>query len=71
MHNLVSGLEHNTTDFNRLFCQRRNLLNPYFYRMLYDLLRFYRQAQLLNDTDTDCTLGEYLPASEPLWRCVY
>lgn len=60
VQNLFSGLEYNATDLNRLFCQRRNLLNPYFYRMLFDLVRFYRQAPALLETETECTLGEYL-----------
>lgn len=60
VQNLLSGLEYNASNLNRLFCQRRNLLNPFFYRMLYDLVRFYRQSPALLDTKTECTLGEYL-----------
>lgn len=59
--NTKSGLEYNATDLNKLFCQRRNLLNFRFYRMLWDLLRFYREApQLLNEDDDGLTLGQYL-----------
>ncbi len=59
--NTKSGLEYNATDVNKLFCQRRNLLNFRFYRMLWDLLRFYREApRLLNDEDDGLTLGQYL-----------
>ncbi|MCB2426176.1 NAD(P)/FAD-dependent oxidoreductase [Methylophaga pinxianii] len=59
--NTKSGLEYNATDINRLFCQRRNLVNYRFYRMLWDLVRFYREAPLLlNEQDDGLTLGQYL-----------
>ncbi len=59
--NVLTGLEYNATDLNRLFCQRRNILSPRFYRMLWDLVRFYRQAPKLLDSDDDSlTIGEYL-----------
>lgn len=59
--NTKSGLEYNATDLNKLFCQRRNLLNFRFYPMLWDLLRFYREApRLLNEEDDGLTLGQYL-----------
>ena len=38
------ALEYAGTDLNGLFAQRRNLLSPRFWRMLTELLRFYRQA---------------------------
>ncbi|MGM0562916.1 MAG: NAD(P)/FAD-dependent oxidoreductase [Pseudomonadota bacterium] len=61
VHNTRTGLEYNATSLNRLFCQRKNLLNPRFYRMLVDLVRFYRQApELLDSKDDTLTLGEYL-----------
>lgn len=56
-----SGLEYNATTLDKLFCQRRNLFRPRFYRMVSDILRFYREAPaLLNCTDDNLTLGEYL-----------
>jgi len=58
-----SGLEYNATDFGGLFCQRRNLISPRFWRMLRDILRFYREAPaLLQDQCDALTLGEYLAA---------
>lgn len=61
VHCELSGLEYNATDLNRLFCQRRNLLNPSFIGMVRDILRFYRQApRLLKDLDERVTLGEWL-----------
>lgn len=45
-----------------LFAQKRNLLRPRFWRMLVDLLRFYREAPgLLSSPDAETmTLGEVL-----------
>ncbi len=56
------ALEYSGTDLNGLFAQRRNLVRPRFYRMLKDLLRFYRQAPTLVDDDTlsRLPLGEFL-----------
>lgn len=57
----VSGLEYNATTLNRLFCQRRNLFSPAFWRMVVDIVRFYRQAPaLLQTLDDRLTLGEWL-----------
>jgi len=59
--NTITGLEYNATTMDKLFCQRRNLLRPHFYRMVMDILRFYREApSLLNSTDDTLTLGDYL-----------
>ncbi|MVF13229.1 FAD-dependent oxidoreductase [Ketobacter sp. MCCC 1A13808] len=56
-----SGMEYGAEGFKRLFAQKRNLINPSFYRMLWDLMRFYRQTpSVLSDQQPDCTLGEYL-----------
>lgn len=57
----ATGLEYNGTSLNALFAQRRNLLRPSFYRMLADILRFYREApELLEGEDDAITLGQYL-----------
>ncbi|AFJ01515.1 Amine oxidase [Methylophaga frappieri] len=59
--NMETGLEYNATDLNRLFCQRRNLVNPRFYRMLADIVRFYRRApEMLTRDDESLTLAMYL-----------
>jgi hypothetical protein len=67
VHNAGTGLEYNATSIDTLFCQRRNILNPSFYRMLWDLVRFYRQShKLLEDTnqqDSEQTLGDYLKSN--------
>ncbi|GAB4266879.1 MAG: FAD-dependent oxidoreductase [Methylomicrobium sp.] len=56
-----TGLEYNATTIDKLFCQRRNLLSPRFYRMIVDIFRFYREAPaLLTSEDDSLTLGDYL-----------
>ncbi len=56
-----TGLEYNGTSFNGLFAQRSNLLRPAFWRMVKDIMRFYREApDVLKRPDDPTTLGEYL-----------
>lgn len=62
VHEERTGLEYNAGTLDGLFCQRRNLLSPRFWRMLRDLRRFYREApQVLHDaTLAQLTLGDFL-----------
>lgn len=56
-----SGLEYSGNSLNTLFAQRRNLINPRFYIMLRDILRFNRDApKLLREDESNLMLGEYL-----------
>ena len=55
-----STVEYNGHNLNTLFCQRRNLLNPRFLRMVKDILRFNKQAHRLDSVDKGLTIGEYL-----------
>ena len=56
-----TGLEYSPSSLNALFAQRRNLLSPTFYRMLFDALRFKRESQeILKDDNYEITLEEYL-----------
>ena len=56
-----TGLEFSPSYFNSLFIQRRNLLRPSFYRMLWDVVRFKRDSEdLLNSDDYSITLSDYL-----------
>lgn len=60
----LSGLEYTGKSLNGMFAQRRNLLRPWFYRMICDILRFNRDApRLLDGTDEQLTVGEYLKRS--------
>ncbi|MGW8247888.1 MAG: NAD(P)/FAD-dependent oxidoreductase [Acidiferrobacterales bacterium] len=55
------GLEYNGSSLNQMFAQRRNLFRPSFYRMIRDILRFFRESrELLQKWDEDLTLGDYL-----------
>jgi predicted NAD/FAD-binding protein len=61
VHDARNGLEYNANSLDTLFCQRRNLVSPRFWRMLLDLRRFYREAPaLLRDDGEGPSLGEYL-----------
>lgn len=60
VRNEVSGLEYNGTSLNSLFAQRKNLLSPRFYRMIWDILRFNKQALALLAPGDEITLGDYL-----------
>ena len=55
-------LEYSGSGLNGLFGQRANIISPRFWRMIVDLMRFYRDAPaFLDETqDTDISLGDYL-----------
>jgi len=59
----LNGLEYNGNNLNTLFSDRKNLVNPFFLRMIMDILRFNRESvQWLEETqgESALTLGEYL-----------
>jgi uncharacterized protein len=57
------GFEYNGSSPNGLFACRSHLVKPSFHRMLFDLLRFNRQAQSLIGLNGDGpSLGEFLDA---------
>ncbi|MCW8886128.1 MAG: FAD-dependent oxidoreductase, partial [Motiliproteus sp.] len=54
-------LEYAGTNLSGLFAQRRNLVNISFWKMVTDLLRFYRQASHLSEAQLEnISLGELL-----------
>jgi predicted NAD/FAD-binding protein len=58
-----TGLQYCATNLDTFFAQRRNLLNPGFWRMLSEIFRFNRQSgALYAGDDLSLTLGEYLQA---------
>jgi predicted NAD/FAD-binding protein len=60
-YNRKSNVVYNATNPNKLFCQRRNLFSLRFYRMIFDILRFYNTAhKVLKSNDTETTVAEYL-----------
>ncbi len=56
------ALEYSGTNLRGLVAQSRNLVRPRFWRMVADVVRFYREARgaLRGDTPADLTLGEFL-----------
>jgi predicted NAD/FAD-binding protein len=80
-----SGLEYRGADFNGLFAQRRNLINPRFWKLLAEMMRFNRSAErLLGPLSPDITVGEFfkahrfgqsfrehffLPMASAIWSC--
>jgi predicted NAD/FAD-binding protein len=56
------ALEYSGTDLKGLVAQSRNLVRPRFWRMVADVVRFYRNARraLRDDTPADLTVGEFL-----------
>lgn len=58
-----TGLEYNSESIRQLFAQKRNLVNPRFWRMIQDLLRFQRTAaDHLEDGKGEIPFGDYLKA---------
>lgn len=57
-----TGLEFAGSSLNHLFCQRRNLLRPSFYRMLLQIDRFNREAVAALDDPAwaELTLADYV-----------
>jgi uncharacterized protein len=56
-------LEYSGTGFSGVFAQRRNTLSPRFWRMLLDLVRFYREAPRDAARLGATPLGDYLDAA--------
>ena len=60
-HNPKYDLIYNATSLNKLFCQRRNLWRPRFWRMLFDIVRFYNRAdRVLGSEDHNLSVIDYL-----------
>lgn len=59
----TTGFEYSGTSLNALFCQRRNIFKPRYWRMLGEILRFNRECTRIYHSkiiDEHQTLGEYL-----------
>lgn len=61
VQHLPEGLEYNGMGPNKIFAQRRNLLRPRFYRLLSQILRFFKlaQAALIDPQTKDLTVREF------------
>ena len=62
MHNPATGLVYNGHTLTSLFAQRRNLVNPAFWRLLGEIVRFNRLAKqaLEGEVDPNATLETFL-----------
>lgn len=54
------AFEYGGGTIRQLFAQKRNLAKPRFWRMIQDILRFYREAPAVLEGATDESLGAYL-----------
>ena len=76
--------EYGTPKIWNVFAQKRNLLRPAYWRMMGDVLKFFRQAPRYLDRGTDVTLGQCLdeldmgdwfrryflmPMGSAIWSC--
>ncbi len=61
VQHLPTGLEFNGMGLDKVFAQRRNLLRPRFYNLLFQIIRFFRLAQeaLKNPGTGSLTVGEF------------
>jgi predicted NAD/FAD-binding protein len=60
-----TGLEFSPSSLNSLFIQRKNLLRPSFYRMIFDIFKFRRESEeLLKSDDYSLTLQNFLTAKK-------
>ena len=61
VHCEKTSLEYNGSDINRVFSQRRNILNLEFWRMLKDIMRFNDESPVLlrNGIDDKITVAEF------------
>lgn len=57
------GLEYGGGGLGRLFAQRRNAFSVRHWRMVRDMLRFFREANALADASAETTLGDWLAAN--------
>ncbi len=62
VQHLPTGLEFCGSSLNHLFAQRKNLVRPRFWKMIWQINRFNREAMETLDSGkfTDTTLGDYV-----------
>lgn len=61
VQHLPEGLEYNGMGINKVFAQRKNLVRPRFYRLLFQILRFFKLAQeaLADPATRELTVREF------------
>ena len=62
VQHLPTRLEYNGMGLDKLFAQRRNIFNPRFHALVFQILRFFRLARaLLEKPDSlNCTVSEFV-----------
>jgi len=63
VRNMTTGLEYSGSNLNTLFAARRNLVNPKFWQLIREILRFNKlckPAYANGDIGADVTLGSFL-----------
>ena len=63
VHNRNSGFEYNGHGINALFAQRRNIVRPAFWKLIFEIIRFNRMCKALYHSDNITpkeTLGKFL-----------
>ncbi|OKY27912.1 NAD(P)/FAD-dependent oxidoreductase [Thalassotalea sp. PP2-459] len=67
VHNCHTGLEYNGHTLATLFAQKRNILNPKFWRLIFDILRFNKLCKAVfqqQDISEHETLGGFLQQND-------
>ena len=79
-----TGLEYNGSSINQLFAKRSSILSPGHWKMLRDIMRFNRDAELLHDRGSATTVEQYvqenrfghaflenylIPIGASIWSC--
>lgn len=67
VQNKLTGLEYNGHNLNTLFSQRSNILNPKFWRLISEIVRFNKLAKAYyhqQNFSQDLTLGNFLDNNE-------
>ena len=55
-----SNFEYCGKGLRGIFSNKMNLLNFRFYKMVFDIIKFYKESDLSNTADKEITLGDYL-----------
>jgi predicted NAD/FAD-binding protein len=61
----TDGIEYSGDSLSGLFAQRANLLNPSHYRMIWDILRFFRKGKRFIETgDEHLSIGRFMDSGD-------
>lgn len=63
VRNDTIDLEYNGHTISTLFAQNRNLLRPFFWKMILEIIRFNKDVKTAADNSEELTIGDYLESS--------